>query len=240
MLQPIINVDGIYGRQAAKAKMEAYQLQTERTKEYLQLELNKAFMELQLAYKAVQVLEKANSTSEATLRYVENNFKQGYLQKTDVLTVQVRVNEVKNQLQYAKSNVQNASDDLAFLLQEDMNGKIYLPVENLEDSIIANSFRFYVIRKPKRPSGNAEIFGSLSQDDAIRKDEFPAAFECFRELTNCTTPKFSERPLTVIRWVLNFPGLFSTDTKAWGNSRKPKPISRKPNSICNSTKRKAS
>lgn len=142
VLQPIINVDGIYGRQAAKAKMEAYQLQTERTKEYLQLELNKAFMQLQLAYKAVQVLEKANTTSEATLRYVENNFKQGYLQKTDVLTVQVRVNEVKNQLQYAKSNVQNASDYLAFLLQEDMNGKIYLPAENLEDSIMPTASVF--------------------------------------------------------------------------------------------------
>ena len=57
VLQPLINADGFYGRQAAKAKMEAYQLQTERSKEYLQLELSKAFMQLQLAYKAVTVLE---------------------------------------------------------------------------------------------------------------------------------------------------------------------------------------
>ncbi|HEU4790411.1 MAG TPA: TolC family protein, partial [Flavobacterium sp.] len=47
VLQPLINVDGLYGRQAAKSKMDAYQLQTERTKEYLELELNKAFMQLQ-------------------------------------------------------------------------------------------------------------------------------------------------------------------------------------------------
>ena len=139
VLQPLINTDGFYGRQAAKAKMEAYQLQTERSKEYLQLELSKAFMQLQLAYKAVTVLEKANATSEATLKYVENNFKQGYLQKTDVLSVQVRVNEVKNQLQYAKSNVQNASDYLAFLLQEDMTGKIYQPEEALENTIAVTS-----------------------------------------------------------------------------------------------------
>ncbi|ESU20730.1 outer membrane protein, RND efflux system precursor [Flavobacterium cauense R2A-7] len=139
VLQPLINADGFYGRQAAKAKMEAYQLQTERSKEYLQLELNKAFMQLQLAYKAVTVLEKANTTSEATLKYVENNFKQGYLQKTDVLSVQVRVNEVKNQLQYAKSNVQNASDYLAFLLQEDMTGKVYQPEEALENTIAVTS-----------------------------------------------------------------------------------------------------
>lgn len=47
----MINIDGYYGRQAAKAKMEAFQLQTERTKEYLELEINKAYMQLQLAYK---------------------------------------------------------------------------------------------------------------------------------------------------------------------------------------------
>ena len=45
--------------------MDAYALQTERTKEYLELEVNKAFMELQLGYKAVKVLEKANKTGDA-------------------------------------------------------------------------------------------------------------------------------------------------------------------------------
>jgi len=133
--QPLINVDGIYGRQAAKAKMEAYQLQTERTKEYLELEVSKAFMQLQLTYRAVKVLEKANTTGKANLKLVENYFKQGMLQKTDLLNVQVRVNEIENQLQYAKSNVQNASDYLAFLLNEDTNGKIYKPTEELESVI---------------------------------------------------------------------------------------------------------
>ena len=135
VLQPIINVDGNYVRQAAKAKMNAFTLQTERTKEYLELEVNKSFMELQLAYKAVVVLEKANTTAEANLKLVANYFKQGMLQKTDLLSIQVRVNEVKNQLQYAKSNVQNASDYLAFLLNEDIGDKVYKPTEELENTI---------------------------------------------------------------------------------------------------------
>ena len=136
VLQPLINVDGMYGRQAAKSKMEAFQLQTERTKEYLELEVNKAFMQLQLAYKAVGVLSKANQTADANLKLIENYFKQGILQKTDLLSVQVRVNEIKNQLQYAKSNVQNASDYLAFLLNEDNTNKIYKPLESLDNSIV--------------------------------------------------------------------------------------------------------
>jgi outer membrane protein TolC len=133
--QPLFNLDGLYGRQAAKAKMDAFQLQTERTKEYLELEVSKAYMQLQLAYKAVKVLEKANTTAQGNLKLVENYFKNGMLQKTDLLNVQVRVNEITNQLQYAKSNVQNASDYLAFLLNEDMAGKTFKPAEVLDNSI---------------------------------------------------------------------------------------------------------
>ena len=139
VLQPLINVDGLYGRQAAKSKMEAFQLQTERTGEYLALEVNKSFMQLQLAYKAVKVLEKANATADANLKLIENYFKQGILQKTDVLSVQVRVSEIKNQLQYAKSNVQNASDYLAFLLNEDNTNKVYKPLEELDNTIAISS-----------------------------------------------------------------------------------------------------
>lgn len=84
--QPLINMDGIFGRQAAKAKMEAFQLQTQRTEEYLSLEVSKAYMQLQLAYKAVNVLEKAESTAKANLKLVNNYFKQGLLQRPMCLT----------------------------------------------------------------------------------------------------------------------------------------------------------
>lgn len=137
--QPLINVDALYGRQAAKAKMDAFQLQTERSKEYLELEVSKAYMQLQLAFKAVKVLEKANKTVQTNLKMVENYFKNGMLQKTDLLNVQVRVNEITNQMHYAKSNVQNASDYLAFLLNEDMAGKTYKPSESLDNSITIES-----------------------------------------------------------------------------------------------------
>ncbi|RXR21704.1 TolC family protein [Flavobacterium stagni] len=129
--QPLINLDGWMGRKAAKAKMDAYGMQTQRTQEYLQLEVQKAYMLLQLAYKAVGVMQKAEGTAQANLKLVENYFKNGMLQKTDVLNVQVRVNEIKNQLAAARSNVQNASDYLAFLLNEDVKGT-YKPSETLE------------------------------------------------------------------------------------------------------------
>lgn len=133
--QPLLNVDGLYERKAAKAKMIAYQLQSERTVEYIQLEVSKAYMQLQLAYKAVSVLSTARATANANLKLVENYLKQGLVQKTDVLNMQIRVNEVSNQFQYAKSNIQNASDYLGFLLNEDVKNKIYKPSDELENSI---------------------------------------------------------------------------------------------------------
>ncbi len=128
--QPLINVDGFYQRKAAKTKMEAMSLKTERTNDYLVFEVDKAYMQLQLAYKALNVIETALKAAESNKQLAENSFKQGYLQKADVLAVDVRVTEVKNQLQMAKSNVENASNYLSFLMN-DHNNVILKPSDSL-------------------------------------------------------------------------------------------------------------
>ena len=128
--QPLINVDGIYQRKAAKSKMEAMSLQTQRTTDYLMFEVDKAYMQLQLAYKGVDVLELALETANENKKLADNSFKQGYLQRADVLSVEVRVTEVKNQLQTAISNVENASNYLSFLMNADAN-VILEPIDSL-------------------------------------------------------------------------------------------------------------
>ncbi len=132
--QPLINLDGIYQRKAAKTKMQAVQLQTVRTKDYLVFEVEKAYMQLQLAYKAVDVLEKALNAARENQKLADNSFKQGYLQRSDVLAVEVRVIEVLNQLQSAKSNVLNASNYLSFLMNEN-DTVILQPSDSLTVSI---------------------------------------------------------------------------------------------------------
>ncbi|MFD0988479.1 TolC family protein [Mariniflexile jejuense] len=128
--QPLLNLDGIYQRKAAKSKMEAMHFKTERTQDYLAFEVDNAYMQLQLAYKTVVVLEKALEAANATKKLADNSFKQGYLQRADVLNVEVRVTEVKNQLQTAKSNVQNASNYLSFLMN-DTSYTTYKPSDSL-------------------------------------------------------------------------------------------------------------
>lgn len=133
--QPLVNIDGLFERQAAKSKADAYALQAERSKEYMALEGQKAYMQLQLAYKAAEVLEKANETTEANLKLVQQYYKQGLLQKPDLLAMEVRVNEISNQMQYAKSNVQNASDYLGFIMNVEVKDIRFLPSTLLSDVV---------------------------------------------------------------------------------------------------------
>ncbi len=129
--QPIFNADGIFMRKAAKAKMSAVELQSLRTADYIKLEVTKAYMQLQVAYKAVEVLKKAKEAALENKKIADNNFKQGYMQKADILSVEVHVTEVENQLLTTKSNVKNASDYLLFLMGEN-NDATLKPSTNLE------------------------------------------------------------------------------------------------------------
>jgi len=132
---PLINIDGLYQRKAAKNKMQAMEFQTERTKQYLDFEVEKAYMQLQLAYKGVKVLDKVLTSAEANLKLAQDNFNQGLLQRADVLAVEVRVTEVKNQLQSAKSQVVNASNYLSFLMN-DKSYAIYQPTDTLRVNLV--------------------------------------------------------------------------------------------------------
>ena len=132
--QPIFNMDGFQMRKAARSKMNAIELQSLRTKDYMALEVTKAYMQLQLAYKAVDVLENAKKAALANKNLADNNFKQGYMQKADVLLVDIHVTEVENQLQTAKSNINNTSDYVNHLIGN-TNGEILKPTSILETEL---------------------------------------------------------------------------------------------------------
>ena len=145
--QPLLNLDGIYQRKAAKSKMEAMSLKTERTQDYLVFEVDKAYMQLQLAYKAVEVLDKALEAAKANRDLTFNRFKQGYLQRADVLNIEVRVTEVQNQLQTATSNVQNASNYLSFLMN-DATYVVYTPIDELKVAVVTMDYKSVSENRP--------------------------------------------------------------------------------------------
>lgn len=131
LFQPIFNVDGWKQRKAAKLQTEAANLQKERSKEYLSLEIEKTYMQLQLAFKQKEVLEKALETSQANYVMAKNNLDQGLIQQADLLNVEVRTNQVKNDLQQAESNLRNVSEYLSFLMGT-ATSQVYIPAEKIE------------------------------------------------------------------------------------------------------------
>lgn len=128
--QPLINVDGFYQRKASRDRKEIFELQSARTREYLEMEVSKAYLQLQLTYKTVSVLEQSLKSVQAQRKQVQDYYAQGMLQKTDLLNIDVHVSDVASKLASAKNQVRNASDYLAFLLQEDVKGRVFKPASN--------------------------------------------------------------------------------------------------------------
>jgi outer membrane protein TolC len=120
-LQPIVNLDRWSARQAAQEQQEVYTFKTKRTKEYVSFEVQKAYAQLRLAHQAKGVFEEALQTISAIYNSTNNRYEKGYLQKSDVLQVQVQVKTTENKLAEARSNIQNASDYLGLLMGTQAN-----------------------------------------------------------------------------------------------------------------------
>ncbi|MBW7869999.1 MAG: TolC family protein [Flavobacteriia bacterium] len=147
--QPIVNLDMVYQKKAGSVTTEVLKIKQQRTEEYLRFELSKGYYMLQLAYKVLNTLEDAKSTTLANKKVIDNYYANGLVQKSDVLYMEVRVSEIDSQIQFAKSNIQNASDYLFLLLNEDSDGKIFKPTEELSygEIISENNFELNPNRK---------------------------------------------------------------------------------------------
>ncbi|WP_312195454.1 TolC family protein [Epilithonimonas vandammei] len=75
-----------------------FPFKTERTREYVQFELKKSYMMLQLAYKMLETLENAKQTTLANKKVIDNYYKNGMIQKSEVLYMDVRISEIESQI----------------------------------------------------------------------------------------------------------------------------------------------
>lgn len=129
--QPIINMDAAAMRKAVFSKSEAYQYQAARTEKVLRHHVVQAYLQLQLTYKMLDVLNQAKATTEANLKLANDNMEAGYIQRADVLAVQVRLNEIETQIFQTENNIQSISDQLSFLMGSGY-GEKFFPDDKLE------------------------------------------------------------------------------------------------------------
>lgn len=122
---PLLNVDMIYARKGAKAQEDIYKFKAQRTKEYVEFEVRKAYIQLQFSYQAQHILEGSLEDVRQIHQSVSNFHDEGLIQKSDVLNAQVQVNTIETALAKAESNIYNASDGLRLLMGEDSERKVY-------------------------------------------------------------------------------------------------------------------
>lgn len=117
---PIFNLDMMYARKGAKFQQDVYKYKSAYTKEYIAFEVKKAYTQLQFAYLLKQILQVTLSDVKQIYQSVNNFYKQGLVQKSDVLNAQVQVNTVESALSRAESNIKNASDGLNLLVGNEL------------------------------------------------------------------------------------------------------------------------
>jgi outer membrane protein TolC len=117
--------------------------------------VQKAWLQLQLAYKAVDVLDEARKTAGSVYKFTNDHYQQGLIQKSDVLNAQVHLTGVESNLSKAKSNINNASDYLSELMGAKI-GIIYtideqplsdLPVSDTTVKVADNRADFMAMQK---------------------------------------------------------------------------------------------
>ena len=146
--QPIFNLDGLYQRKAAKNALDAKKLEANRKSDYILTEAKKAYMQLQLTYKGLEVFKNAKKLIDQLYAQTNNFFTEGLIQKSDVLSVEIRKVEIDNAITSAESQIINLSNFISFLMNE-KEAFIYAPAENLE---LKTNENFNLVELPKNRS----------------------------------------------------------------------------------------
>ncbi len=127
MRMPLLNLDLYYARKGAKLQEEVYQYKNIYTRDYIDYEIRKSYFQLQFAYKSTSILQSTLDDVKQIYQSVNNFYKQGLVQQSDVLNAQVQINIVESALQKSKSGIGDVSDGLAFLMGDTLSGSVFVP-----------------------------------------------------------------------------------------------------------------
>jgi outer membrane protein TolC len=122
--QPLINLDAIYMRKAAKVQMGIYDAQAQRTIEAIKMQVVQSYLLLEFSYQYEKVTKEGLNTIQSIYKFTKDRFNQGMMQKSDLLNVEVQVKAAVLQNSQAKTQIENVSDQLS-LLMGNAKGVVY-------------------------------------------------------------------------------------------------------------------
>ncbi|MES3629520.1 MAG: TolC family protein [Longimonas sp.] len=114
--QPIFNAEGIYERRAATRQARASQLETARTAEMVRFRVRSQYYGLVLARERRAVVNTALEAARSNASRAEDLLDQGMINQADLLEARVRVLELDADRTEAQAAVDDAVDQLRYLL----------------------------------------------------------------------------------------------------------------------------
>ncbi len=148
LMQPLLNVDAMYMRLAAKSAADAKRLGAKRMGEYTRFQIAQQYLQLGLAYKNVGVMRRAAKAADAFLERARGMREEGLILQSDLLQAKAYSLQMHTQVTTAEAGVHNASDQLAILMGETpVEGKVYvvdsiawdIPVDVNEASVMGRT-----------------------------------------------------------------------------------------------------
>lgn len=193
--QPLLNVDLLYQRKGAAKQVEMYQLLSNRTKEYLCFETEKAYLQLQMAYNENKVLNEALATSKAVYKTSKDYYTQGLIQKSDLLNAELHALNIETKIKSSQSGIQDASDILSILMGQS-TGTVY----TIDPIIITNA----VI------ADSTGLYNDRSDFKALQK-----GMESYDMMIKSSKMSYLPRLNAFASWQLNDKNMFSFNSNAY-------------------------
>ncbi|MGD8749063.1 MAG: TolC family protein [Balneolaceae bacterium] len=114
--QPLLNPSGFLGRAALKKQLDATRLKKDRTKEYVDFRVKQTWYQLVLARRRTGIIDTALTAAKANLEQAKDFFKQGMVNRADLLSAEVRVRQLQSDRSQARNARDNTQRQLAYLL----------------------------------------------------------------------------------------------------------------------------
>ncbi len=114
--QPLINLDGFWGRSAASDGLSAMKFRKMRTENYIEFMVKLSYYKVGLMEASQDVVEQALEAAMANRRLIKDYYEEGLITKADYLMAEVFVSTLESQKTDVDNQLLNSSDQLRQLL----------------------------------------------------------------------------------------------------------------------------
>jgi len=114
--QPLINLDAIYARSAARLGVKARQEALNRAMEAIAVQVKRGYYGLVLALENRQAIDEALASARAHRDDAKAAFEEGLATQADLLAAEVRLAELEEQRIMAEHQIANAGDQLKLII----------------------------------------------------------------------------------------------------------------------------